>query len=393
MASAWLKRYRQASFRNIAFYIKGHSVTGGRRLAEHVFPLVDEPQYEDLGRKAKKFTIDAYVVADDYFGWRDNLERALDAEGPGKLVHPYRGVMQVYVAEWTLSEVTEEGRMARFAITFSPESSEVLTVENIYSKVTVIAKKKSLLETIHDAFVSSYSTASLQVNKLNKLVETLDAIDSVLEDTKLLMKPYSEFQQILSNAEGKTIAIAADASIIVSSMTDTIDFGTDTEQDVSVTASTALQMFSAMVVSSSRVSAKTDMKQEEQIISLQRKLSVASAFTLIIEIPFESADDAQNSIDSLLSVLEEVLEDSNTTDDEFTQFVDLRTYVYQILVDEIMNLRKTKTITLIETTPALVVSNTLYGDVDHADEIQRRNRIGHPGFIPGGISLRVLTDV
>ncbi|KJS76766.1 MAG: hypothetical protein JL55_17690 [Pseudomonas sp. BICA1-14] len=44
------------------------------------------------------------------------------------------------------------------------------------------------------------------------------------------------------------------------------------------------------------------------------------------------------------------------------------------------------------TMPALVIAHRLYGDASRAGEIVARNRVAHPGFVPGGQALEVLKD-
>ena len=44
------------------------------------------------------------------------------------------------------------------------------------------------------------------------------------------------------------------------------------------------------------------------------------------------------------------------------------------------------------TLPALVITHTLYGNVDKEQDVIARNRIQHPGFTPGGEVLEVLVD-
>lgn len=48
------------------------------------------------------------------------------------------------------------------------------------------------------------------------------------------------------------------------------------------------------------------------------------------------------------------------------------------------------------TEPALVIANRIYGTVDieaRTAEIVSRNKVRHPGFVPGGIALELLTRV
>jgi len=42
--------------------------------------------------------------------------------------------------------------------------------------------------------------------------------------------------------------------------------------------------------------------------------------------------------------------------------------------------------------PAIVLAYRLYGDAERADEIVARNRVRHPGFVPGGQPLEVLSN-
>jgi prophage DNA circulation protein len=44
-----------------------------------------------------------------------------------------------------------------------------------------------------------------------------------------------------------------------------------------------------------------------------------------------------------------------------------------------------------ETLPALVLAHRLYGDAARDGELVARNGIAHPGFVPGGLELEVLT--
>jgi prophage DNA circulation protein len=393
MASRWLERYRQASFRNVEFFIKSHTVNGGRRLAKHSFPNNDDTFYEDMGLKEKKFTVDAYIVADDYFEARNNLEDALNAKGSGQLVHPYRGTIEVYVDDFSLVETTDEGRVARFSISFVLASEETLTVETLWTSEQLLVKKTSLLDAIHKAFTDAYNAMSLAVNKLNALVEALDAIDSVLEDAKLLMQPYAEFQAIISNAKGKLIAIALDAEDLYKTFKDIIDFGTDTTQDVKPTSANAFAQFTSLLASLDRTESSTGLEQEEQIIALQNKISLASCASLLLSVEFASADDAQDALDAYIAKLDSVIEDPTTTDEEYIAFVELRTVLYNIIQQQAMQLAKLKTIVLVETTPSLTVSNSLYGSVSQEEELVQRNKVRHPAFVPGGVSLKVVTDV
>ena len=116
---SWRDRLLPASFRGARFHVRQHTATpAGRRLAVHEYPGEEEPYSEDLGHRASTYQIEGYVVGDDYHAARDALVRACDEAGPGTLVHPYLGTLRVACEQCSVSERTEEGRMARVSMRF-----------------------------------------------------------------------------------------------------------------------------------------------------------------------------------------------------------------------------------------------------------------------------------
>jgi prophage DNA circulation protein len=78
---AWRDALRSGSFRGVPFQIDSHDLTFGRRTSMHEYPLRDEPYSEDLGRKARVFSLNLYVIGRDYMAGRDNLREALEKTG------------------------------------------------------------------------------------------------------------------------------------------------------------------------------------------------------------------------------------------------------------------------------------------------------------------------
>ena len=113
---AWRDRLLPASFRGVRFEVQAHENAGGRRLQTHEYPGREEPHTEDLGRRVREFSVEAYIVGDDYMERRDALLDACEKPGPGTLIHPYRGERQVACARYRLSERLSEGRMCRIAL-------------------------------------------------------------------------------------------------------------------------------------------------------------------------------------------------------------------------------------------------------------------------------------
>lgn len=119
LAADWRQDLQPGSFRGLPFMCRDVGNPAGQRLAKFEFPDSDQVQVQALGRGIKTWRMQIYVAGDDYMDQRDALEQALDQDGPGTLVHPYRGPLLVYAEHpCTITETAEKGRAAFFECNF-----------------------------------------------------------------------------------------------------------------------------------------------------------------------------------------------------------------------------------------------------------------------------------
>jgi prophage DNA circulation protein len=122
----WRLKLRPASFKGVVFFVEVDAKAGGRRIALHEYPKRDIPYAEDMGRRAKRFAITAYVIGvqtrnvwTNYQDQRDLLINAIEAEGAGTLIRPTTAYDIEVVAEgYSVTERREKGGYAQFDITF-----------------------------------------------------------------------------------------------------------------------------------------------------------------------------------------------------------------------------------------------------------------------------------
>lgn len=115
----WIDNLLPAFFRGVPFYMEHDDLTVGRRVQLHEYPQRDKPYAEDLGRAARKLAITGYVIGPGYMTLRDLLLGALEAPGPGCLVHPHYGPMMVMAkGECKVTHSKDEGGMCRFSMSF-----------------------------------------------------------------------------------------------------------------------------------------------------------------------------------------------------------------------------------------------------------------------------------
>ena len=114
----WRARLQPASFAGCGFHVEVGVQSGGRRIAEHEYPKVDTPFGEDMGRKARRWQITAYVIGPDYLDGRDALIAACEAEGPSALIHPSLGEKIVHCDSYAVAESREQGGKAQLDLVF-----------------------------------------------------------------------------------------------------------------------------------------------------------------------------------------------------------------------------------------------------------------------------------
>lgn len=118
-ALGWKSRIRPASFRGIDFGVSSDDKEAGRSTVLHQFPQRDLPYVEDMGAAPARFVLQAFVLGADFMDRRDKLEQALLQPGPGTLVHPWYGELQVAQdGPYKIRHSADDGGMCVFTLTF-----------------------------------------------------------------------------------------------------------------------------------------------------------------------------------------------------------------------------------------------------------------------------------
>lgn len=130
---AWRQYLKPAMFRSARFYVEAGVRESGRRIVNHEFPKRDAPYAEDMGRKARAFTVRGYCIVypndtsfpndllkrKNYIPARDALITALETDGPANLQLPLLGVLNVAVERYRITEEERFGGYCVFDMTFT----------------------------------------------------------------------------------------------------------------------------------------------------------------------------------------------------------------------------------------------------------------------------------
>ncbi len=95
-----------ASWRGIPFFVLEADVRAGQRAYTHEFPFRDVVYSEPLGREARHYQMNGYLVGDDVNAQYLAMMGAIEADGPDTLVHPSLGAVQVVCIQAECTQTT-----------------------------------------------------------------------------------------------------------------------------------------------------------------------------------------------------------------------------------------------------------------------------------------------
>jgi len=387
---SWRTRFKaKGSFRGVEFVCPSDDMSFGRRIQSHEYPQREIGWAEDLGKKAREYSLSLFVVGDNYDKDRDKLIEAFEVPGPGTLVHPRFGKMQVVVDQVRKTESTREGGMCRFDVTFIDAGKATFPSASADTAGVVDdAADKTLADSIND-FADNFSV----------LGQAADYVDGVVDE---VANTFAAVENLIGSVTGPiadAIRTPGDMAAIITGSMSRISTAIE-EPERALNGLKAL--FDAGKNSPSTPSTTSNRQQQaaniEQMHNLTRRAAIAEAARLTSTVSFTSSDDALRWRDNINTAIDEQLDFVSAVsglsidDNVYQSLVALRAAVTNDL-----NVRGAKLPQVVDHTPqvvepALVLAHRLYGDADRAGEIIDRNNIPHPLFVPAGELLEVLSD-
>lgn len=395
---SWKDQLRPASFRGIAFHVVSDSANFGRRVALHEYPFRDEPVAEDLGRRAREIRISAILLGADYMQRRDALIEAAESSGGGKLVHPQYGEMQVSVTDggMTVDHSSADGGCCRISFScvetgeFKFPSSTVVTEDVVRSRAD--GASDTSVQAFADRFKFDGLPGWLQGDAINQAQGFLDkaraavsSISGVAARTGLVAVIANISPQLATLLrDGQTFAIQVQgvlSRLRLASQPDTAarvlaGFSTFGSENPPV-ASTPLRT--------------TGAENHAAIAEVVRGLAVIEEARAVADRTFPSYDDAIAVRDGIVERIDQVA-DSTFNDALYTAMVGLRAAVVTDINARGADLSRVVTLTPARTLPALVLAYQIHDDSTRDSEIVARNAVAHPGYVPGGVPLEVLSE-
>jgi len=386
--STWRDSLRTAKFRDVEFKVESAETPVGRRAVLHQAALKDLPYVEDMGRHARIFNVEAFLIGDDFLDQSGRLMDAIEKPGAGTLVHPYFGSAEV-VCEYPATpriSATREGRIARFSLRFIeagearyPAAEDDPTAKLQTSAGSAAAAAVSFFSGVYDSSGPSF------------------VVNQVLTD---LNYGWATIKKYLGNLPGVNEAMAAVESVVStgSALADAIDGALDGVADLGKSVDQIISVADEIgddfdILPSTTATRVRQAANQRYLKELLKSRAIIEAVRAAAEVDLDSYQDAVRVRGLITDQIDELLAEAgdNGDDDLYIALQDLRSEVVTRMEDRGASLAR-----VIErdptpgALPALLVAYQEYEDLDREDEVIARNYIRHPGLGSGGATLELL---
>lgn len=397
----WKEELQPASFRGVSFFVETTDTQFGRRNQVHEYPFRDEPYAEDLGKKAREYTFNAYVLGDDYKIDRDALIKAIeDNDTPGTLIHPTLGTKKVVPRQCTVSFSNREGGIEFFTLTFA-EAGEKKFPGGGFNLPGLSSVRADFLSTsVISEFTSKFRVTGFidQVStKAQELVnQAVTFIDQGVRIGNFANPFYSTFKNTVSKVRNAISSIISNPVTLAENIKDLFEAGaqvfTDPE-DVVVFAQKVFEFGDDLEDPPENTPTQTQIKlNQDQVVDLVKALAVVEMAKAVVEIEFESkqaAIEKRDQVDEEMDAL--VFRAGNTENDVVFKAADeLRTTVLRTINQAAITLPNVSTVRVLDSVPALVFAYDVYDDAEEDEDVINRNRIRNPLFIPPQSEMEIL---
>lgn len=395
-----LTRLRPASFRGVSFGVKGGGKDLGRRVVTHKFPLRDTVMHEDMGRRERTITVEGFLVGVDLVARLKRMEAALERRGPGRLVHPHYGALDVVViaAKVTLGEARDLATLSITCEQHDPADPQPAGQVNggslmdrlgLSSVVSAVEEYSSLLtlDGLQD-FVAEQ--LGVQLADLGVSMTDIASVYGLAQQARGAVSGLLSWFDSGDRAASATVVTTAIAALGVAA-------GTATPPDALLKI--ASDGIAAPALPGGTPGQAAVQSNSLALDALVRGTAAAEAARASAVVDWNSRDQALSYRDQVVAAIDDASDRAGALgwDATWRALADLRAATVTHITATAAPLPRVTTVTPLVTTSSLLLAYRLDGDAvatvfDRAADIVRRNRTPHPGLLPGGVPLEVLTD-
>lgn len=414
----WRDQYQLGTFRGAKFRTIAHQGESGRRTVVHPLPGVDEPVVEDLGRAPRRYSLDLFLFGDDYYDRRDVLMTALEAAGPGTLVHPWLGGLRVSVEHFTWEESTEEGGICRFSVDFVEAGPPEPVTQAADGKAKSVGVADAIAKKTPELFSGRFSidgwpdfvqdAAGTLVEGLALWTQAKAAIGGgvgptlrVFEKGLTLLGAGSLLRSPLALGNA-LVGLVQTVSLLggtprrrVAAFSSMIAY--DPQRSPIVRGNSARRPTIVSVADAPTPARRQEAANRDALLHAYRVTAAAELVRTVATMGFSSQDEAEAVKAAIVDQLDALAADAADAgeDDRAADYDDLRRTIARDVGQRTPTLPSLRSIETRLAEPAIVIANRLYGHAladERGDDIVARNGIANPAFVPAGDTIKVIAN-
>lgn len=303
---SYREQLQPAKFREVSFHVSAADTTVGRRVALHEFPNKELPLPEDMGKKASEFIVNGFIIGDDYVDVMKRLIDALTRPGPGTLVHPTLGSLQVVLANpgQLREQFIERRGQVTFSLKFVEASEEAQPSTAVDTQQAVEDASDACYGPMEEDFASDFSIDAApawsidsitgEINRINDVITSVrNGLSFDLTSLSSLLRAGNMFKANLVGLLATPGAFAKELTTLVRGLVGLFDF-----------SAAQTRIFGGLGIasrSSSSISASNRAAASAaRAASTGASSSARSQAAVIREVPFGSAGRVTRPLDALL---------------------------------------------------------------------------------------------
>lgn len=406
-----VKTLREASYEGIRFDVDSATLSFGRRTVTHEFPQRDTSYVEDLGKATRQFSIQGFIVGDDFIDRSKRLIDKIESQvgtdrraNHGKLVHPWLGSLEVTPIDNPSITYDKAKRICTFTLTFleaGNESTKKTTswankllskADALYAKIFGDWTPDKIAGIVDD--VTSQINSCAAVLSSCQFAQMFNLGNDILEmghdiATSLYNKKEQARSSILG-ALGLSQYAQSTTGWKLASIKCTDAITLPVLKPVNVASSTGT---SKKLSDKERINEAVDeIKKNFRLVLIANAMGAISMIGEDNDVETDSNSKKTLSDEQILKIRNNLLDAIDAemliqgTDDnqDYLDLVDSYVAVYKYLTEMLNGDSGIETVTLKQSEPSFVLAYDKYGDSTRADEIAERNDVINPLFMPVG---------
>lgn len=406
-----VKTLREASYEGIRFDVDSATLSFGRRTVTHEFPQRDTSYVEDLGKATRQFSIQGFIVGDDFIDRSKRLIDKIESQvgtdrraNHGKLVHPWLGSLDVTPIDSPSITYDRAKRFCTFTLTFLEAGNESTKKTTSWAN-QLLSKADALYAKIFgdwtpDKIAGIVDNVTSQINSCAAVLsncqfaQMFNLGNDILEmGHDIATSLYNKKEQARSSLLGalglsQYAQSTTDWKLASIKCTDAITL--PVLKPVNVASSTGT---SKKLSDKERINEAVDeIKKNFRLVLIANTMGAISMIGEDNDVDTDSNSKKTLSDEQILKIRNNLLDAIDAemliqgTDDnqDYLDLVDSYVAVYKFLTEKLNGDSGIETVTLKQSEPSFVLAYDKYGDSTRADEIAERNDVINPLFMPVG---------